>query len=138
MTAMLPVIAAGLMDWLEYVAVTLPPEIVNILKFTLLAAGTPSRMVPPAEGIASPNPLCEAPLVALKAILFPSGTSVPLMSRMLVMVMVLVPGTVGEEVTMGGLAVMVAECATNWRSSKATNRNVPTNFDPSVKEVVTV
>src|SRR2546421_205630 len=111
---------------------------VKILKFVLLAAGTPSMMAPPADGIASPKPFLDAAFAVLKAILLPSGTRVPLMSRMLVIVMVLVPDVVPEDVTTAGEAVIMAECATSGRSSAGTKKKVPTKREPSVNEAVTV
>src|SRR5690348_13321828 len=111
---------------------------VNTLKFWLLAAGVPSTMVPPAEGIGSPNPFFEAALATLSATFAPSGTSVPLMSRMLVIVIVLSPDAVLDGVNTAGFAVIVAEWGTRGRSSGATNTNVPTNREPSVKDAVAV
>ena len=86
---------------------------VNILKFELLAASAPSVIAPPADGMESPNPFVDAPLATLKAMLLPSGTRVPLISRMLPTVIVLVLAAPADEVTIAGLAVMVAECATS-------------------------
>ena len=111
---------AGVTGWLEYVAVTIPFWIVNTWKLVLFVDGVPPTIAPPADTIPFPVGSFDAMLAADSAIIAPSGTMLPLISSILVIVRVVVPGAAPLTVTVAGLALMVAEWATYWRSAGAT------------------
>src|SRR5579864_392230 len=112
MTAIVPVTGDAVTDCVEYVAVTVPLWIVYTWKFGLFAAVTPSVNAPPADGTGVPPGFTVAMFVADSAMFAPSGTTVPSMSRIFVIVIVELPGVVALTSTVDGFAVIVAECAT--------------------------
>ena len=96
---------------------TWPPLIVNTLNDELFGDGSPSTMLPPADAIASPSGFFAAAETALTAIFVPSGTSSPSISRMLLIVIVVVPGLVVDPTTLAHGMVIVAECGMPTRSA---------------------
>ena len=78
------------------------------MKFALFADGAPSTIAPPAEIIPLPVGSRDAMFAADKATIAPSGTEVPLISLIFVMVSVVAPGVVPFTTTVAGLAAAVA------------------------------
>ena len=108
------------------------------MKFALFADGAPSTIAPPAEIIPLPVGSRDAMFAADKATIAPSGTEVPLISLIFVMVSVVAPGVVPFTTTVVGLVVIVAECATYCRSAGVMIVYVPTNWESLVKTAVVV
>ena len=118
---------------------TEPLRIVKTRKFGLFGAGVPSMIAPPADRIDPPAGSLLAMSAAEIAILAPSATRVPSMSRMSVNVNTDVPGFTADVTrTVAGVAATFAEWATDVRSSGATSVTLATNRVPSVKVAVAV